>query len=370
MVNAAPAVYRSGLTDSSRWQHFSLRPDDIVISAPSKCGTTWVQMICALLIFQSTDLPAPLTTVSPWLDMRLRPLADVTRALDAQQHRRFIKTHTPLDGLPQLPGVSYVVVGRDPRDVAVSMDHHRNNLDDQLLHRLLTSGEEAPIGPSAAPQRPASRRERVLQWIHDQRTATENLDSLRTVVHHLGQAWDRRNEPAVILMHHADLSQDLAGHMRRLADRLGIEVPPPRWPALIEAATFASMRSRAGQLVPDERLGLFTSEGAFFRSGQAGQWRDVLDDEDLAAYDTLIRSLAATDFVDWVENGTNVPRQVPACCGGDPADRACRQVLACAAAAASSTTSGQVTGQPCPPIRPTARGGHLGVAGQDVGDGA
>ena len=53
MVNAAPAVYRCGLTDSSRWREFQLRPDDIVISVPSKCGTTWMQMICALLIFQT-----------------------------------------------------------------------------------------------------------------------------------------------------------------------------------------------------------------------------------------------------------------------------------------------------------------------------
>jgi len=305
MVNAAPAVYRSGLTDSSRWQQFPLRPDDIVISAPSKCGMTWTQVICALLIFQTTDLPTALTTVSPWLDMRLRPLADVTRVLQAQQHRRFIKTHTPLDGLPQLPGVSYVVVGRDPRDVAVSMDHHRTNLDDQVIRRLIAAGEEPSAEPPTTPHRPASRRERVLAWIQDSRPATENLDSLRTVVHHLGQAWKRRNEPAVILMHHADLSRDLEGQMRRLADRLGVEVPPTHWPTLVEAATFASMRDRADQLVPDERLGLFTSESAFFRSGQAGQWREVLDDEDLATYDTLVRSLASTELVGWLENGTN-----------------------------------------------------------------
>jgi aryl sulfotransferase len=310
MVNAAPAVYRSGLTDSSRWRHFSLRPDDIVISAPSKCGMTWLQTICGLLIFQGAELPDALTTVSPWLDMRLRPLADVTRALDAQRHRRFIKTHTPLDGLPQLPGVSYVVVGRDSRDVAVSMDHHRANLDDQVIHGLLAAAEPPPVAASSALERPASRRERVLRWIHDQRPATENLDSLRSVVHHLGQAWERRGEPTVILVHHADLTRDLAGQMRRLADRLGVEVPPTRWPALVEAATFASMRARADQLVPDERLGLFTSDTAFFGSGRAGQWRDVLNDDDLAAYDILIRSLAGPGLVDWVENGTAGRRSV------------------------------------------------------------
>ncbi|GAA3257385.1 sulfotransferase domain-containing protein [Dactylosporangium siamense] len=305
MVNAAPAVYRCGLTDSSRWREFQLRPDDIVISVPSKCGTTWMQMICALLIFQTPDLPAALTTVSPWLDMFLRPIADVTRTLDAQRHRRFIKTHTPLDGLPQLPGVTYVVVGRDPRDVAVSMAYHRPNLDDKVIHRLLASGDQAPTGPPTTPVRPASTRERVLRWIDDPRPATENLDSLRTVVHHLGQAWELRSEPEVILLHHADLCRDLAGEMRRLADRLGIRVPRNRWPALVEAATFTSMRAKAHQLAPDERLGLFISNSAFFRSGKPGQWSEVLNDADLAAYDSLIRSLADPDFVDWAEGGTH-----------------------------------------------------------------
>jgi hypothetical protein len=93
--------------------------------------------------------------------------------------------------------------------------------------------------------------------------------------------------------------------MRRLADRLGIRVPRNRWPALIEAATFTSMRAKAHQLAPDERLGLFISNSAFFRSGKPGQWSEVLNDADLAAYDRLIRSLANSDFVDWAENGTH-----------------------------------------------------------------
>ena len=44
-------------------------PGDIIISTPPKCGTTWVQMICALLILQEPELPLPLGTLSPWIDM-------------------------------------------------------------------------------------------------------------------------------------------------------------------------------------------------------------------------------------------------------------------------------------------------------------
>ena len=61
--------------------------------------------------------------------MCTRPLAEVTAALAAQTHRRFIKTHTPLDGLPLHADVTYLVVGRDPRDVAISFEHHAANMD-------------------------------------------------------------------------------------------------------------------------------------------------------------------------------------------------------------------------------------------------
>ena len=44
--------YEGVVFDSSRWDGFALRPGDIVISTPPKCGTTWTQMICALLILQ------------------------------------------------------------------------------------------------------------------------------------------------------------------------------------------------------------------------------------------------------------------------------------------------------------------------------
>jgi hypothetical protein len=121
--------YRSFVHDSARWEGFRFRDGDIVISTPPKCGTTWTQMMCALLIFRTTDLPASLAELSPWLDMQTRPLAEVLADLDGQTHRRFIKTHTPLDGLPFDERATYLHVARDPRDVALSSENHMAKMD-------------------------------------------------------------------------------------------------------------------------------------------------------------------------------------------------------------------------------------------------
>jgi hypothetical protein len=90
-----------------------------------------MQMICALLVFQTADLPEPLPVMSPWLDHLIVPEDEVYTRLAAQRHRRFIKTHTPLDGIPIDARVTYIVVARHPLDVAVSLYHHADNLDGQ-----------------------------------------------------------------------------------------------------------------------------------------------------------------------------------------------------------------------------------------------
>src|ERR1700680_4877353 len=100
MSESVPRRYRSPDEDSCRWLGFPFRAGDIVISSRSKHGTTWVQMICALLVFQRPELPAPLWELSPWLDWLVTPCSDVFARLAAQRHRRFMKTHTPLDGIP------------------------------------------------------------------------------------------------------------------------------------------------------------------------------------------------------------------------------------------------------------------------------
>jgi hypothetical protein len=305
--------YRNVLIDSARWEGFALRDDDIVLSTPAKCGTTWLQMICAMLIFQEPELPAPLTVLSPWVDVQTAPVAAVHAALDSQTHRRFIKTHTPFDGIPRRDGVTYITVGRDPRDVALSWDHHVDNLNletmfgarvaavgaDDLEELIAESGGRNPMDRAPTP------RERFWAWVDADVPPTVDLMTLAGTLHHLQTFWDHAEDPNVVLLHYADLQADLEGQMRALAARLGIAVEPSRWPALVAAATFDEMRGRAAELAPQTSIdGFWHDPSNFFRSGSNGQWRDLLTDEDLARYDARVRSLVPADLAAWVHNGS------------------------------------------------------------------
>ena len=296
------------MEDSSRWDGFEFRSGDIVIGSPAKCGTTWTQMICALLIFQKADLPGPLSSLSPWIDMRVRPKEDVWSALAAQRHRRFIKTHAPFDGVPFDPRVTYLTVGRDPRDVAISLRSHGKNLKRDVIRRLIRDVQPGAADPDAPVDAVDERdlldeRDYTMRWIENDDPPYDNLDSLRGLIWQQSRAWVRRAEPNVILLHYADMSRDLAGQMRWLAGRLGIDVPEERWPALVEAATFGRMKERAADLAPDEELGYIRDSAKFFRSGSTGDWQEHLSGPDRERYDRRMEELADPGLTAWLHHG-------------------------------------------------------------------
>jgi hypothetical protein len=293
---AAPVRYRSADEDSARWSGFPFRDGDIVISTRSKTGTTWMQMICALLVFQTPQLPAPLDDLSPWLDRLTVPRDELFARLAAQPHRRFIKSHTPLDGLPIDPRATYIVVGRHPLDMAVSLWHQGNNIDRARLRRL--TGQPEP----ATPPRPRPPlHDWLTGWIHEDTTAQQQMDSLPGVLWHLTDAWARRAEPNIVLVHYDDLSADLAGEMRRLAGRLGITVPGEIWPELVRAATFEQMRAGAERIVGPTAI--LRSSAAFFRRGTSGAGREELSAGEWADYQRRAAQLAPPDLLTWLHRG-------------------------------------------------------------------
>jgi hypothetical protein len=291
-VSFPPVRYVSADEDSARWNHFRFRDGDIVISTRSKSGTTWMQMICALLVFGAPELPASLSQLSPWLDHDIEPVEDVVRRLEAQQHRRFVKTHTPLDGIPVDPRATYVVVGRHPLDMAVSLYHQSDNIDRDRVAEL--TGR--PVRTRG--ERP-SLHDWLVSWAEEETTPAEQMDSLVGVLHHATDAWARQESADVLLVHYADLLADLDGEMRRIAARLGLDVDPAVWPALVEAASFTSMRGRSDELVPNA-AGVLKDPAKFFRSGRSGAGSAALSADELARYHARVAGLAPAEVVAWL----------------------------------------------------------------------
>ena len=292
--------YRSLMIDSGRWDRLALRPDDIVISTPPKCGTTWMQTCCALLLFRTPDLPAPMAELSPWVDMIVTPADELAATLDAQQHRRFLKSHTPLDGIPWSADVTYICVGRDPRDVALSWDSHMENLDiGKVMTARIAAGELDDLDdlqlPTPPPEDPL---ERFRLWLDVTPEDAMNISGLEALARHMRSFWDRREEPNVHLFHYADMKADLAGEMRRLAGILGVDEPDD---ALVEAATFEQMKARAEVFAPNTTQDIWVDTTRFFDKARSGGWRDVIPAADLDRYRERIAALAPPDLVGWLE---------------------------------------------------------------------
>jgi aryl sulfotransferase len=296
-------LYQNYMIDSLRWNFCKPRSDDIVVTTAYKAGTTWMQAIVANLIFGG-KLPASLHELSPWLDQRIFPLELILTGLERQSHRRSIKTHLPLDGLPFYPEAKYVYVGRDPRDIFMSFWNFYGSFSPQMI--ALVNGIPGRIGPELAPC-----PEDIHQLWHDWTTcAGFELEtggySFYSVLHHTQSWWDYRHLPNILFVHYGDLLADMEGGIRRVAHFLEIEPSAEAWPAIVHNCTFAEMKKHGGDLMPVLQILLRGGTDTFFHRGTNGRWRDVLSSEELKLYDMAAERELMPDCRRWLENGGEI----------------------------------------------------------------
>lgn len=282
------AQYLGPITDNSRWDNFQRRPDDIFVCTPPKCGTTWTQAICAMLVLGKVDHGMQPGVISPWIDAEFAPIEEYLEQVEAQEHRRYIKTHTPLDGIPFFEECTYLVVFRDPRDVYCSGINHRDNMTDQEV-----AMSAFPSGPNA-----------FADWLSAVREpGTWDLQSVDSLTHFFKTYWTYRDLPNIHLYHYSDMKRDLRGSIASIAKALGIEVDEPFLKEMTEAATFESMKKKAEQFAPESGTGTWKAETDFFAKGSNEQWRNVLNESDLAAFEARLLELLHPDEAHWLVNG-------------------------------------------------------------------
>jgi hypothetical protein len=253
-------------------------------------------------VFNSAELDRPMARISPWLDMNTRRLDDVVAELDAQTHRRFIKSHLSYELLPHDDRVTYITVGRDPRDVAISWAHHVDNvnMENFINERAAAVGLDdlADMSPEDLPDLSGTLADRMWRWIEDDDSGLGGL------VNHLRGFWERRVDPNVVVLHFADLQRDLVGQMSYLADRLGIDLSRERIAELAPAASFDTMKASAEITAPNGDQTMWNSTSDFFRNGTSGQWRELMADDEIPRYEQRLHELADGDLARWLEHGS------------------------------------------------------------------
>lgn len=278
--------------DSTAWNDFPFRDDDVIVATYAKSGTTWVQQIVGQLLFQGAEDVA-VGHISPWWDMRAVP-PDVRAEILSQKHRRVLKTHLPVDALVLSPKAKYIYIGRDGRDVVFSLHNHHSN-HSQLAWQIIN---ETPglVGPPLPPADPDIRRY-FRSWLEGDGypywSFWENIASW----------WEARHLPNVRLVHFANLKQDMEGEIRAIADFLDVDVPDNIWPRIIEHCTFEWMRAHADQVSP---LGGGPWDGGgstFIHKGTNGRWRDVLSQEESLRYEQLALERLDPECAHWLRTG-------------------------------------------------------------------
>ncbi|MBT8417272.1 MAG: sulfotransferase domain-containing protein [Silicimonas sp.] len=280
--------------DSTIWNDFIFREDDIVIATYAKSGTTWMQQIVGQLVFEGAE-DVDVAELSPWMDLRVPPKDVKLPAVEARTHRRFLKTHLPVDALAFSPRAKYIYIARDGRDVVWSMYNHHARANATWYAAL--NDTPGRVGPPIEPP-PASIVHYYRDWLdRDGYPFWPFWENVRSW-------WNIRHLPNVLLVHFADLKADLPGKVARIADFLEIDVPAGKWLAILEHCSFDYMKHNAAKSAP--LGGVFWDGGAktFIHKGTNGRWRDVLSQEDCLKYERLAIQNLGPDAANWLANGS------------------------------------------------------------------
>ncbi len=282
--------------DSTIWNDFKFRDDDIIIGTYGKSGTTWSQQIVGQLLFNG-DPDIAVSEMSPWVDLRVPPKAEKLPMLEALTHRRFLKTHLPVDALVFSPTARYVYIGRDGRDVVWSLYNHHANAN--ALWYAAMNDTPGRVGPAIDPPTD-DIRQYFLDWLDKDGFPFwpfwENIRSW----------WEIRDLPNVLLVHFNDLKSDMPGQIRQIAAHLQIPIDESRWPAILEHCSFDYMRNNGEKTVP---LGGAIFEGGaktFINKGTNGRWRDVLTAQDTQRYEDMARRELGEECAQWLKSGRGV----------------------------------------------------------------
>lgn len=296
-------TYRNHHLDSRRWGLYEPHAGDVVVSSAYKAGTTWTQHIALTLLDPGGAEIEDLGAESPWPDRRFgQSEATLKELLSARSSARplCLKTHLPLDALPYYPELRYIVLGRDPRDVFMSLFNHYSNYNEVMFSRL---NDEERFGDPMPPC-PKDPRELWRSWITRGWFPWEEEGwPFWTNLGHTRSYWEHRHLPNLLFVHYGDMWTQPLREVARIARFIGVGDDPTLVEQAVECSRFDVMKGKADRLQGRMNETWHGGANAFFHAGGGGRWRGVLTDDDLRLYEETKERLLEPECARWLERG-------------------------------------------------------------------
>jgi Sulfotransferase domain len=224
-------------TEEGRLKGLNFKPrlDDTFIVTTPKAGSTWVQQICHQLRTGGDMEFEEISQVVPWIELA----HDQGQDLEAEQVAppRCFKTHCWYDHCPK--GAKYIVVVRNPNDVALSFFKFFEGWFFQPGDVSLDAFVEEfwlARGKPESPMQNASYFHHFLSW------------------------WEHRSDQNVLWLFFEELKESLSECVKRIADFMDLHCSQQLLEKVTEMSTFEYMKQYDDKF--DEKISKRTRNAA------------------------------------------------------------------------------------------------------------
>ena len=235
---------------------------DVFVCTYVRSGTNWTMQIAFQIAHRGRGEYEHIHDVVAWPEPpmpRIVDLRDESPYLQAPTGLRVIKTHLESDYVPYSPDARYIVVVRDPKEVFVSSYYFSGFMmpgSDMVpvdeWHALYL-GDAFPHG----------------SWAE-----------------HLASYWRWRTRANVLMLNYGEMTRDLEGTVRRIAEFMGVTLTDEEVALVVERSSFAYMKRIDHKFTPALPFPLNRfARPVMMRSGKSGRSGDMLTREQQAQID-------------------------------------------------------------------------------------
>jgi len=298
-----------------------LKPGSVVLSTPAKSGTTWTMYTLHMLRMRGQ--PAPFRDIYeevPWLEFIYYPgqsMDDRIRHLNTASSKyplRVFKSHSYPPAMPVRDDLKYIVIVRNPFDVAASAREFFTN------HGKKFADMWGGFPPNAGEDEQMSEKDFEQFLLGDMGGGKSIAEGLAIDI--LRNWWPYRNRTNVLILHYADRISDDETQIKRMADFLNLNLTSSEIRSVADQVTYKEMKKvqekvelrhvfdeyKDQQLIPRDVFILRTDTGgSMMQRGPKRSGNDELSPRFLQKLQDILDKFLGPKALEWYKNGGRIP---------------------------------------------------------------